>query len=72
MRDVGAILDAHYLNREENKSVQLSAQPRRDVLRRFREYSCNINWLGFLDTFRTLCIDPKGEIRSLFEELRAQ
>ena len=28
--------------------------------------------LGFLDTFRTLCVDPKEEIRSIFEELRAR
>jgi hypothetical protein len=27
-------------------------------------------WLGFLDTFRTLCIDPKGEICSTFEAMR--
>ena len=25
---------------------------------------------GFLDAFRTLCIDPKGEIRSVFEKPR--
>ncbi len=27
-------------------------------------------WLGFLDAFRTLCIDSKGEIRATFESLR--
>jgi hypothetical protein len=28
-------------------------------------------WLGFLDTYRTLCIDPPQEIRTIFEEVRA-
>jgi hypothetical protein len=27
-------------------------------------------WLGFLDTYRTLCIAPPAEILALFEELR--
>jgi hypothetical protein len=28
-------------------------------------------WLGFRDTFRTLCIAPSKEIRSTFEQLKA-
>ena len=28
------------------------------------------SWLGFLDTYRTLCVAPNQEIRSIFEELR--
>jgi len=28
-------------------------------------------WLGFLDAFRTICIDSKGEIQSVFEEMRS-
>jgi hypothetical protein len=31
-----------------------------------------LDWLGFLDAFRTLCIDPKEEIWSVLEEVRAQ
>src|SRR5262245_59604443 len=27
-------------------------------------------WLGFLDTYRTLCLAPPAEILALFEELR--
>jgi hypothetical protein len=27
-------------------------------------------WLGFLDAFRTICIDPKEEIRATFEAMR--
>ena len=26
-------------------------------------------WLGFLDTYRTLCVAPNQEIRSIFDEL---
>ena len=29
-----------------------------------------IGWLGFLDTFRTIWIDPKGEIRTVFDSMR--
>jgi hypothetical protein len=29
------------------------------------------SWLGFLDTYRTLCIDPTAEIRLVFEEIRS-
>jgi hypothetical protein len=28
-------------------------------------------WLGFLDTYPTLCLDPPQEIRMIFEEVRA-
>ena len=28
-------------------------------------------WLGFLDTYRTLCVAPNQEIRSIFDELRS-
>jgi hypothetical protein len=28
-------------------------------------------WLGFVDTFRTRCIDPTREIRLMFEQVRA-
>jgi site-specific DNA recombinase len=28
-------------------------------------------WLGFLDSFRTICFDSKGEIQSVFEEMRS-
>ncbi len=28
------------------------------------------HWLGFIDTFRTICIDPKEEIRATFEVMR--
>ena len=31
---------------------------------------CESGWLGFLDTYRTLCVAPNQEIRSIFEELR--
>jgi hypothetical protein len=27
-------------------------------------------WLGFLDTFRTICLAPSAEILALFEELK--
>jgi len=27
-------------------------------------------WLGFLDAYRTLCLDPPQEIRLIFAELR--
>jgi hypothetical protein len=26
-------------------------------------------WLGFLDTFRTLCVAPNAELRTTFEHL---
>jgi hypothetical protein len=32
---------------------------------------CDINWLGFLNSFRTICLDSKGEIQSVFEEMRS-
>jgi hypothetical protein len=34
------------------------------------EYADRPGWLGFLDTFRTLCIDPEEEIQSTFEAMR--
>jgi hypothetical protein len=47
--------------------------------RECRAFSCAVDmahrdrtgWLGFLDTYRTLCIDPPQEIRTIFEEVRA-
>src|ERR1043166_7060694 len=38
---------------------------------RFCRNRSKYNWLGFLDTYRTLCIDPPQEIRTIFEEVRA-
>jgi hypothetical protein len=29
------------------------------------------DWLGFLDTYRTLCVAPPAEIRMTFEQLRS-
>jgi hypothetical protein len=29
-------------------------------------------WLGFLDTYRTLCLAPNGELRVLFQLFRQE
>jgi hypothetical protein len=59
--------ECHPEARKGNKNSQLGY----DGLTRNEEKLSNINWLGFLDSFRTLCFDSKGEIQSLFEEMRA-
>src|ERR1700730_7779077 len=51
------------------------ARPRSRALheakRVYRERAAG-HWLGFLDTFRTLCVAPPAEIRSTFEQLRSE
>jgi hypothetical protein len=40
--------------------------------RKIVTHSFDKTWLEFLDAFRTLCINSKGEIELIFEELRAR
>src|SRR5579872_5368709 len=43
----------------------------RNVCRNYRTNWKIWYWLGFLDTYRTLCVAPNQEIRSIFDELRS-
>jgi hypothetical protein len=61
----------------ENCASQTVQRPPK--YREYRAFSCAVDmahrdrtgWLGFLDTYRTLCLDPPQEIRTIFEEVRA-
>jgi len=69
LRDVGVILDAHYLNRDPALVETRTKTPNWAKVFWMQNWEKlgNIKWLGFPDAFRIVYIDSKGEIQATFE-----